>query len=131
MQQAAGASAGSEAPPVVDLDSNSAIKARSMGAHVVAPCAHDGLCPMEVCGRRVEGTGFSIMLGVNSDRPLSCQPNLPLPPLQGRRMWCHFGQRLERPGFVQAVLPGGRGHQDELFSYVVLRRGPRQRVRRG
>lgn len=40
-------------------------------------------------------------------------------------MWCHFGQRLERPAFVQQLLPGARGHQDELFSYVVLRRGPR------
>ena len=43
-------------------------------------------------------------------------------------MWCHFGQRLERPGFVQAVLPGARGHQDELYSYVVIRRGPRVQV---
>lgn len=46
--------------------------------------------------------------------------------MQGRRMWCHFGQRVERPGFVKSVVTGARGHYDETFSYVVMRRGPRE-----
>ena len=86
-------------------------------------------CPLAVGGGGRGGSKslclyVGVLSWVNRTHPV-------LPLLQGRRMWCHFGQRLERPGFVQAVLPGGRGHQDELFSYVVLRRGPRQRVRVG
>ncbi|KAI8463009.1 MAG: hypothetical protein J3K34DRAFT_527327 [Monoraphidium minutum] len=52
-------------------------------------------------------------------------------PLAGGRAWCHFGQRFHRPGWMQEVKarPGHRtshrDHQDERFSYVVLRRGPR------
>ncbi|GAX78636.1 hypothetical protein CEUSTIGMA_g6074.t1 [Chlamydomonas eustigma] len=75
---------------LMDIDGNTAMKAKSIGAHVIAPCAHDGRCPME-----------------------------------GRRMWCHFSQRQQRPSFIQSVLPGARSFQDETFSYVVLRRGPR------
>ncbi|KAG1656116.1 hypothetical protein FOA52_010298 [Chlamydomonas sp. UWO 241] len=84
---------GGEGMPAAELDNSAAIKAAGSGVHIVAPCAHDGACPME-----------------------------------GRRMWCHFGQRIERPGFVKAVLPGARGHADETFSYVILRRGPRAAV---
>lgn len=47
-------------------------------------------------------------------------------------MWCHFSQRLQRPYFMQAAKPTTRSsrvshlnHQDERYSYVVLRRGPR------
>ena len=65
MQQAAGAGT-SDAPPVVDLDSNSVIKARSMGAHVVAPCTHDGLCPMEVGGQGAEVGGGGLEVFASS-----------------------------------------------------------------
>ena len=64
-------------------------------AHIVAPCPHEGACPMD-----------------------------------GTRSWCHFSQnfertRLQRQAKVQLGrrLPGS--HQDERFSYVVLRRGTR------
>ncbi|KAL3162830.1 hypothetical protein ABBQ32_009284 [Trebouxia sp. C0010 RCD-2024] len=65
------------------------------GAYVVAPCPHDGQCPME-----------------------------------GTRSWCHFAQRFQRSDLQRRhkVLSGGHGartYQDERFSYVVLRRGPR------
>ena len=73
MQQAAGAGT-SDAPPVVDLDSNSVIKARSMGAHVVAPCTHDGLCPMEVGGQ-----------GAGGGEGWRCLPREGASPLGGRR----------------------------------------------
>ena len=64
-------------------------------AHVVAPCPHDGRCPMD-----------------------------------GKTTWCHFSQRFERTELQRLVklrkghLPP-RDYQDERFSYVVLRRGPR------
>jgi ribosomal protein RSM22 (predicted rRNA methylase) len=64
------------------------------GAHVVAPCPHDAPCPL-------------------------AQP--------GSKAWCHFGTRFQRPGFMQQAkaLPGARmnpaDHQDERYSYVVLR----------
>lgn len=87
--------------PITDSSSSSrddamALKASSkwFGAHVVAPCPHDAPCPL-------------------------AQP--------GSRAWCHFGTRFQRPGFMQQAkaLPGARmnpaDHQDERYSYVVLR----------
>lgn len=73
-----------------------AAKARGkwFGAHVVAPCPHDAPCPLAV---------------------------------PGSRSWCHFGTRFQRPGFMQqAKAPAGArmnpaDHQDERYSYVVLR----------
>jgi len=65
------------------------------GAHVVAPCPHDGRCPMD-----------------------------------GTDSWCHFAQRFRRTTALKRTktLQGGkkpRDYQDERFSYVILRRGPR------
>lgn len=77
-------------------DDAMALKASSkwFGAHVVAPCPHDVPCPLS-------------------------QP--------GSKAWCHFGTRFQRPGFMQQAKapPGARmnpaDHQDERYSYVVLR----------
>ncbi|EFJ39694.1 hypothetical protein VOLCADRAFT_120113 [Volvox carteri f. nagariensis] len=89
-------------------DPRVAIKLRSAGAHVVAPCPHDGICPMQV----VVGS---------------------------KRHWCHFSQSLQLPAFMQRAMapPGGKALgrnralnvQDERFSYVILRRGPRPNFR--
>ncbi|CAI5938932.1 unnamed protein product [Closterium sp. NIES-64] len=68
------------------------------GAHVLAPCAHDGHCPM-----------------------------------YGTTSWCHFSQTLQRSA-VQRIAKRAAGQEitgsteDEKFSYVVLRRGPRPLV---
>ncbi|CAI5491588.1 unnamed protein product [Closterium sp. Naga37s-1] len=68
------------------------------GAHVLAPCAHDGHCPM-----------------------------------YGTTSWCHFSQTLQRSA-VQRIAKRAAGQEitgsteDEKFSYVVLRRGPRPEV---
>ncbi|GLC44611.1 hypothetical protein PLESTF_001658400 [Pleodorina starrii] len=80
-------------------------KLKGAGAHVVAPCPHDGICPM----------------------------------LASKRNWCHFSQPLLLPAFMQQamVLPADKAHgraralnlQDERFSYVILRRGPRPSLR--
>ena len=50
--------------------------------------------------------------------------------MDGTRSWCHFSQnfertRLQRQAKVQPGRPLPRAHQDERFSYVVLRKGPR------
>ena len=71
------------------------------GAHVVAPCSGDGACPMD-----------------------------------GVRMWCYATQRFVRPDLTRMTKSrrtdgdprGPRSFQDEKFSYVVLRRGPRPRA---
>lgn len=43
---------------------------------------------------------------------------------QGRRDWCHFSQRYERPTYMQRIIgEGGRNHEDLLYSYVAVRRG--------
>lgn len=77
-------------------DHNLPAKAASkwFGAHVVAPCPHDGPCPLAA---------------------------------PGSKSWCHFGTRLQRPGFLQEAKapPGFRvnpaDYQDERYAYVVLR----------
>ena len=67
----------------------------SFDAHVVAPCQHDKVCPMD----GLEGS-----------------------------TWCHFSQRVKRTEMHRQMLPRGRGpqHQDERFSYVVIRRMSRR-----
>ncbi len=48
-------------------------------------------------------------------------------PMDGTRSWCHFAQRVQRPP-AQRLVKGAtsaRPYQDERFSYVILRRGPR------
>jgi ribosomal protein RSM22 (predicted rRNA methylase) len=60
--------------------------------HVVAPCAHEGRCPMA-----------------------------------DTSSWCHFVQRVQRTA-AQRLSKGVANiwsHQDERFSYVILRRGAR------
>eukprot|EP00850_Spirogloea_muscicola_P003336 SM000013S26505 [mRNA] locus=s13:770355:775052:- [translate_table: standard] len=67
---------------------------RQEGAHIVAPCAHDGSCPM--------------------DRMAS---------------WCYFRQRLLRTPAQKMAKRGlessPQAHEDENFSFVVIRRGVR------
>ncbi|KAF5774695.1 putative ribosomal protein Rsm22 [Helianthus annuus] len=64
------------------------------GAHIVAPCPHDGACPLDNSGK-----------------------------------YCHFVQRLQRTTSQLAYKQSNgiplRGFEDEKFSYVVFRRGPR------
>lgn len=71
------------------------------GAHVVAPCPGDGACP-------IDGST--------------------------ENMYCHFKQRFERPELMRLLKAGQtrephvkkpRGYQDERFSFVILRKGPR------
>jgi ribosomal protein RSM22 (predicted rRNA methylase) len=38
---------------------------------------------------------------------------------------CHFSQRLSRPTFLRHTKHASKGHEDILYSYVVIRRGTR------
>lgn len=49
----------------------------------------------------------------------------PLHHLEDRRSVCAFPQRLQRPSFVRLTKHSGQGHEDIMYSYVVLRRGAR------
>jgi ribosomal protein RSM22 (predicted rRNA methylase) len=94
--QAGGQGASSSSSSVLRGDHNLPSKASSkwFGAHVVAPCPHDAPCPLAA---------------------------------PGSKSWCHFGTRFQRPGFMQqAKAPVGSrasaaDHQDERYSYVVIR----------
>ena len=90
---------------ILDAEKNKTRKRREHGedaddsfdAHIVAPCQHDKVCPMD----GLEGS-----------------------------TWCHFSQRVKRTEMHRQMLPRGRGpqHQDERFSYVVIRRMSRKRA---
>ncbi|RPB08755.1 hypothetical protein P167DRAFT_473450, partial [Morchella conica CCBAS932] len=42
----------------------------------------------------------------------------------GRKDWCHFVQRYERPTYLQRVMgANARNHDDILYSFVAVRRG--------
>ncbi|BFZ54737.1 37S ribosomal protein S22 [Savitreella phatthalungensis] len=62
--------------------------------HIVAPCPHDGKCPMFRQGH---------------------QPD--------RRQWCHFSQRLQRPPFLQKTKHAKENTEDCPYSYIVYRHG--------
>jgi ribosomal protein RSM22 (predicted rRNA methylase) len=63
---------------------------------IIAPCTNHAQCPMY----KTEGSS------------------------SGRKDFCYFGQRYERPGFLQRILGAkGRNHEDVKFSYLAVRRG--------
>lgn len=62
--------------------------------HIIAPCPHDGQCPMYLHGH---------------------QP--------GRRQWCHFSQRLQRPDFLQRTKHAKDNIEDVGYSYILIRKG--------
>ena len=70
-------------------------------AYAVAPCQHDGACPIKEEHRE---DGFAT--------------------------WCHFPQRALRSKYAREVNQSARPYQDEKFSYVVLRKQPRAEARR-
>jgi ribosomal protein RSM22 (predicted rRNA methylase) len=62
---------------------------------IIAPCTNHAQCPMY----KIEGLSV------------------------GRKDFCHFSQRYERPGFLQRILGAkGRNHEDVKFSYLAVRR---------
>lgn len=56
--------------------------------------------------------------------------------MDGKALWCAFGQRFSRPALTQRTkglteTKSPRSFQDEKFSFVVLRRGPRSEAAGG
>jgi ribosomal protein RSM22 (predicted rRNA methylase) len=72
-----------------------AASGKLLGTHVVAPCPHDGACPLFHPERKSD------------------------------KLVCGFSQRIQRPSFVRRTKHSGVGHEDIGYSYVVVRRGPR------
>ncbi|CCG83834.1 protein of unknown function [Taphrina deformans PYCC 5710] len=68
-----------------------------VGAHIIAPCPHDGACP----------------LFLNGHDPT-------------RRSWCHFSQRLQRPDFLQRTKHAKENIEDVGYSYILIRKGSRR-----
>ncbi|KAF9513878.1 hypothetical protein BS47DRAFT_1343701 [Hydnum rufescens UP504] len=86
----------SEATTAQDTEDTNAVFNNLPGSHVVAPCPHDGRCPMTIKGSK------------------KIFPDI-----------CHFSQRLSRPTFLRHTKHASKGHEDILYSYVVIRRGTR------
>ncbi|KAI5846243.1 37S ribosomal protein-like protein Rsm22 [Morchella snyderi] len=64
---------------------------------IIAPCTNHAPCPLFPHGH-TDGTG--------------------------RKDWCHFVQRYERPPYLQRVMgAAARNHDDLLYSFVAVRRG--------
>lgn len=78
------------------LDPNEERKVQREQGMIIAPCTNHAQCPMY----KIEG--------LNS----------------GRKDFCHFKQRYERPQFLQRVLGAkSKNHEDVGFSYLAVRRG--------
>ncbi len=54
-----------------------------------------------------------------------CTHDLPCP--RREKNWCHFAQRLSRPGFLTAIKEGEQPFEDEKFIYAALSRQPHPR----
>ena len=51
---------------------------------------------------------------------------------KGRRDFCHFSQRFNRPAFLQRLIsPSSRNHEDIGFSYIAVQRGVDRRQELG
>ncbi|KAI9255234.1 mitochondrial small ribosomal subunit Rsm22-domain-containing protein [Phascolomyces articulosus] len=67
--------------------------------HVVAPCPHDGPCPL-----------------------------LYSPEAKPDSFWCHFSQRVQRPPFLMKTKHSKFHSEDSKYAYVILRRGSRPKA---
>ena len=86
---------------------------------------------VSVEGKDLEhGSGDFDLDGVDAHVVAPCQHDRACP-MDGLPTWCHFSQRVRRSEMHRQMLPRGRGaqHQDERFSYVIIRRLSRARAR--
>ena len=87
----------------------------------------------DAAARRVSGSkkdSFGDLDVIDAHVVAPCQHDRACP-MDGLPTWCHFSQRVRRSEMHRQMLPRGRGaqHQDERFSYVILRRLSRARAR--
>lgn len=100
-------------PDLADLvvvESNFGDVGGKMGAHVVAPCPHDKPCPLAFHQRLTSGGKRSTDLQISA-----------------KTVRCTFVQKLQRPQFVRLTKHVKKGEEDVGYSYVVIRRGEKER----
>ncbi|KAG9013377.1 37S ribosomal protein S22 [Tulasnella sp. JGI-2019a] len=110
---------GSTPSPVASADAS-----KRLGSHVVAPCPHDGRCPLHDPftdrPRRKDD--------VKQARKKAKKLEKDATQLMGPTSFCHFTQRLQRPEFVRLTKHAYKATEDVTYSYVVIRRGTRPEV---
>ncbi|EMR10684.1 hypothetical protein PNEG_00835 [Pneumocystis murina B123] len=74
-------------------DSNSKKSEVTNVAHVISPCPHDKQCPLYLDGHRFNP-----------------------------KKWCHFGQRLIRPIYLQKIKHFASNIENSKFSYCIIRK---------
>lgn len=71
---------------------NSERRSQSRSGHIVAPCPHDGECPL-YNGQKLD-----------------------------RRRWCHFSQRFVKPAFLRHRALAPKKEEDAKYSYCIFRK---------
>jgi ribosomal protein RSM22 (predicted rRNA methylase) len=95
----------------------------AQSAHVIAPCPHDGECPLMAFSAKHVLARDPGMDPASHDENASKQKAAP--------DWCHFVQRLPRSRAHKHIKGAELPFEDEKFSYVALARSPaRQRPAR-
>ena len=93
----------------------------AQGAHVIAPCPHNGECPLMAFSAKHVLEGDPRMGSASRDENASKQKAAP--------DWCHFVQRLPRSRAHKEIKGAELPFEDEKFSYVALARSPATRQR--